>query len=65
VSFIDTTRGIGGFVAIDDYSRTDAGAPVDLTLNEIIPLVQAAFDDANGPQSSSAFSAQSLLDLSY
>lgn len=65
VSFIDTTRGIGGFVAIDDYSRTDAGAPVDLTLNEIIPLVQAAFDDANGPQSSSSFSAQSLVDLSY
>lgn len=65
VSFIDTTRGIGGFIAIDDYSRTDAGAPIDLTLNEIIPLVQAAFDDANGVQQSSALSAQSLLDSSY
>ena len=50
VSFIDTVRGIGGFVAIDDYSRTDSGAPVDLTLNEIIPLVQAAIDDARAPR---------------
>ena len=47
VSFIDTRRGIGGFVAIDDYSRADAGAPVILTLTEILPLIQGAIDSTS------------------
>ena len=47
VSFIDTRRGIGGFVAIDEYSRADAGAPVILTLTEILPLIQEAIDSTS------------------
>jgi hypothetical protein len=31
-------------VAIDDYRRIDADAPVRLVRREIIPLLQAAFD---------------------
>ena len=44
VSFVDTERGIAGYVAIDDYRRLDADAPVRLVRGEIIPLLQAAFD---------------------
>ena len=47
VSFIDTRRGIGGFVAIDEYSRADAAAPVILTLTEILPLIQKAIDSTS------------------
>ena len=47
VSFIDTRRGIGGFVATDDYARADAGAPVSLTMTEILPLIQGAIDSAS------------------
>jgi hypothetical protein len=46
VSWIDTERMIGGYVAIDDYTRRDSGAPVNLVLSEIIPLVAQAVDEA-------------------
>ncbi|MGI9286042.1 MAG: serine hydrolase domain-containing protein [Pseudomonadales bacterium] len=46
ISWIDTARGYGGYVAIDDYSRTRAGEPVVLVLNEIISLVEQAIDEA-------------------
>ena len=48
ISFIDVERGIGGYVAIDDYSAVDAGAPIDLVRGTIIPLLQAAYDAATG-----------------
>lgn len=44
ISFIDVERGIGGYIAIDDYSREDAGAPVALVRQTIIPLIQAVID---------------------
>jgi len=46
ISFIDVERNFAGYVAIDDYSRVDADAPVRLVRQEIIPLLQAAFDAA-------------------
>ena len=48
ISFIDVERGIGGYVAIDDYSAVDAGAPIGLVRGTIIPLLQAAYDAASG-----------------
>jgi CubicO group peptidase (beta-lactamase class C family) len=47
ISFIDVERGIGGYVAIDDYSTVFAGAPIDLVRGTIIPLLQAAYDAAS------------------
>jgi CubicO group peptidase (beta-lactamase class C family) len=44
ISFIDVERGIGGYIAIDDYSRDDAGAPVSLVRETIIPLIQTVID---------------------
>ncbi len=44
VSFLDVERGFGGYVAIDDYTGTDAEAPAQLVREEIIPLLQAAWD---------------------
>jgi CubicO group peptidase (beta-lactamase class C family) len=44
ISFIDTERGFAGYVAIDDYTRVDADAPVKLVRQKIIPLLQNAFD---------------------
>jgi CubicO group peptidase (beta-lactamase class C family) len=44
VSFLDIERGFGGYVAIDDYTRTDAEAPTKLVREEIIPLLQSALD---------------------
>ena len=46
ISFIDVERGIGGYVAIDDYSTVDAAAPVGLVRGTVIPLLQQAFDTA-------------------
>ena len=46
VSWLDIERNIGGYVAIDDYTRVDPGAPVGLVLGDIIPLVAQAIDDA-------------------
>lgn len=48
ISFIDIERGIGGYVAIDDYSAVDAGAPIGLVRRTIIPLLQASYDAASG-----------------
>ena len=45
ISFIDVERGIGGYIAIDDYSRADSGAPVTLVQQSIIPLIQGIIDD--------------------
>lgn len=44
MSFLDIERGFGGYVAIDDYTRTDAEAPTKLVREEIIPLLQSALD---------------------
>ena len=44
ISFLDVERGFGGYVAIDDYTRVDADAPVRLVRQDIIPLLQSAFD---------------------
>ena len=46
ISFIDVERNFAGYVAIDDYSRVDADTPVRLVRQEIIPLLQTAFDAA-------------------
>ena len=46
VSFIDVNRGIGGYMAIDDYSDRDAGAPPAFFIGEMIPAIQAAYDAA-------------------
>lgn len=46
ISWLDIERGIGGYVAIDDYSRVDSGAPITLVLEAIIPLVEQAVDEA-------------------
>lgn len=46
VAWIDTQRMVGGFVAIDDYSKQSAGASWALILDEIIPLVGELVDDA-------------------
>ena len=45
ISFIDIEHGIGGYIAIDDYSREDSGAPVTLVRQTIIPLIQGIIDD--------------------
>lgn len=44
--WLDTKRGIGGYVAIDDYTRENPGAVYSLVLNQIIPLQQQAVDEA-------------------
>ena len=46
VSWLDMERGIGGYVAIDDYTRADPGAVYALVLDQIIPLQQQAVDAA-------------------
>lgn len=46
VSWLDMERGIGGYVAIDDYSRENSGDVHALVLNTIIPAHQAAVDAA-------------------
>lgn len=46
VSFIDVNRGIGGYMAIDDYTDRDAGAPPEFFIEQAIPAIQAAYDAA-------------------
>lgn len=46
VSFIDVNRGIGGYMAIDDYSDRDRGVPPDFFIGQASPAIQAAFDAA-------------------
>ncbi len=47
VSFIDVNRGIGGYMAIDEYGDTaDSGAPPGFFIGQAIPAIQAAWDAA-------------------
>ena len=58
IGWLDTERGIGGFVAIDDYDYTLIDAiqnperpfapPAQLVVDEIILLHQKAVDEARG-----------------
>ena len=47
VSFIDVNRGIGGYMAIDEYGdAADSGAPPGFFIGQAIPAIQAAWDAA-------------------
>ena len=46
IAWLDMARGIGGYVAIDDYTRRDPAAVYRLVLEQIIPLQQQAVDEA-------------------
>jgi len=51
VSWLDIERGIGGYVAIDDYTRAEPGAVYKMVLAQIIPLQQQAVDEARAAAS--------------
>ncbi len=44
VSFIDKNRGIGGFIAIDDYTQRDPTAVQSLLADILMPLIQSIVD---------------------
>ena len=47
VSFIDVNRGIGGYMAIDEYGDdADSGAPSGFFIGQAVPAIQAAWDAA-------------------
>lgn len=47
VSFIDVNRGIGGYMAIDEYGdEADSGAPPGFFIGQAIGAIQAAWDAA-------------------
>ena len=47
VSFIDVNRGIGGYMAIDEYGDdADSGAPPSFFIGQAIGAIQAAWDAA-------------------
>lgn len=46
VAWLDTERMVGGFIAIDDYSKATYSDSQNLTLYEIIPLVGQIVDEA-------------------
>jgi len=46
VSWLDMERGIGGYVAIDDYTRAAPGAVYEMVLAQLIPLQRQAVDAA-------------------
>lgn len=46
VSWIDTDRGYGGFLATADYTRIDANDAWIMVLDELIPLIAEAIDAA-------------------
>jgi CubicO group peptidase (beta-lactamase class C family) len=48
VAWIDTLRGIGGYMAIDDYDTSSSSAAINLLIFEIIPLIESAVDAARG-----------------
>ena len=48
VSWIDTSRNIGGFVALADYTLINAGNAHAMIVDELIPLVDDAYDAATG-----------------
>ena len=52
VAWIDTARGIGGFVAIDEYGDYNGSEPTLLVREHIIPLVAQAVDEARGESGS-------------
>lgn len=45
ISWLDTRRMIGGYVAIDDYYSLDAGAVRDLVKKDVIPLIEQIVDE--------------------
>lgn len=53
ISFIDAGRGIGAYVAIDDYTSVDSGAPINLVRDQIIECIQSVVDGQ--PQSCEDF----------
>ncbi len=46
VAWIDTLRGIGGYMAIDDYDTSSSSAAINLLLFEVIPLIESTIDRA-------------------
>ncbi len=46
VAWIDTLRGVGGYMAIDDYDTSSSSAAINLLLFEVIPLIESAIDRA-------------------
>ncbi|MEM9459392.1 MAG: serine hydrolase domain-containing protein [Myxococcota bacterium] len=48
VSWIDTSRNIGGLVAFADYALINAGDAHAMIVDELIPLVEDAYDAAAG-----------------
>lgn len=46
VAWLDVERGIGGYVAIDDYSMNNAGNTLRQVLDTIVPLQQQIVDEA-------------------
>ena len=48
VAWIDTIRGIGGYMAIDDYDTSSSSAAINLLVLEVIPLIESAIDAAHG-----------------
>ena len=44
ISFMDVRRGIAGFIAIDDYTSRDSGAPPAFLRQVALPLIQEALD---------------------
>ena len=48
VAWIDTLRGIGGYMAIDDYDSSSSSAAINLLIFEAIPLIESAVDAARG-----------------
>ena len=48
VAWIDTLRGIGGYMAIDDYDSSSSSAAINLLIFEVIPLIESAVDAARG-----------------
>lgn len=50
ISWLDMERGIGGYVGIDDYSRTDPAAVYNHVLSVVLPLQQRLVDEARAAQ---------------
>ena len=44
ISFMDVRRGIAGFIAIDDFTSRDSGAPPAFLRQVALPLIQEALD---------------------
>ena len=51
VAWIDTSRGIGGYMAIDDYDTSSSSAAINLLIFEVIPLIESVVDAARGKSS--------------